>query len=124
MKTLHLAIIVGISVTVAITTIFLSSVQSLISPIHIEVDGLKDKYQTRDPIDFFVNVTGYGPVCDGPEVRIFNAANQVVWQGHYPAYTGMYCDPHTLDLDFHAGGDSFTHSPANSPIVLTKIGLY
>ncbi|MGI0087846.1 MAG: hypothetical protein ACREBI_07775 [Nitrosotalea sp.] len=124
MKILHVAIIIGISVTVAMTTVFLPYVQSAIFPIHIEIDGLKDKYQRGDPIDFFVNVTGYGPVCEGPVVKIFNATNQVVWQGHYPAYSGMYCNSHTVDLVYHAGGDPFTHPPVNSPIVLTKTGQY
>lgn len=124
MKILHLAIIIGISVTVAMTTVFLPYVQSAISPIHVEIDGLNDTYQSGEPIDFFANATGYGPVCVGPVVKIFNTTNQVVWQGHYPAYSGMGCNPHTLNLDFHAGGDPFAHSPANSQIVLTKTGKY
>lgn len=96
----------------------------MISPIRIEIDGLNDTYQSGDPIDFFVNATGYGPVCDGPVVKIFNTTNQVVWEGHYAAYTGKYCNPHALDLDFHAGDNPFEHSPANSPIVITKTGQY
>ncbi|MDE1727518.1 MAG: hypothetical protein KGH89_09715, partial [Thaumarchaeota archaeon] len=88
MKSLHLALIIGVSVTVTISTVFLSSIQPMISPIRIEIDGLNDTYQSGDPIDFFVNATGYGPVCDGHVVKIFNTTNQVVWEGHYAAYTG------------------------------------
>lgn len=124
MKTLHIAIIAGICASIAITAASLLSVELPFSSIHIEINGLKNKYQRGDPVDFLVNVTGYAPICDGPSVRILNAAGQVVWQGHYPAYTGMYCNPHAINLEFHPGGDSFAKSPANSPIILTEAGQY
>lgn len=46
----------------------------------LTVEGLKETYSTGEPIDFTLNVKGYGTNCaETPSIRIKDSAGDVVW---------------------------------------------
>ncbi|SMH72663.1 hypothetical protein [Candidatus Nitrosotalea okcheonensis] len=122
MKTLHILMIIGITIAGIIATIIILQTPH----IQIKIEKVNGTYVAGTPIDFFVTADGYGEFCMGPEVHILDATNQsnVVWWGSSPAYSGMYCNPHQVEFTFHAGEQYVVSLHTNRPIILNNTGHY
>lgn len=92
----------------------------------ITIEGLQDKYNVGEKLDFSVIAKGYGSYCSGPYVEIYNATNQsqMFWGGSFMQYTGTYCNPHNFEFVFHVGEPQQYSLSDKVPIILEKPGTY
>ncbi|MDE1764474.1 MAG: hypothetical protein KGH88_09585, partial [Thaumarchaeota archaeon] len=125
MKTRHLSIIGGIGIVV-VGTILIMFAMNPVPHAEITIEGLHDKYNVGEKLDFSVIAKGYGNSCTGPYVEVYNETNQsqLIWGGSYMQYTGMYCDPHDFEYVFHVGVPTQYSVSDKVPIILDKPGTY
>ena len=83
--------------------------------VNIMITGLNSSYTVGQPIDFGINVKGYGP-CDVPSVLITSVEGSFSWQSNAPVMT---CPPGMDKIDIN-----YTLHYLGGPLSLNQTGTY